>query len=323
MRQTSLGFALAGPKLGEARLSADAEFDFYGGTPGAYGSDPLGALRLRTAAARLDARNDSLALGLMEPMISPLSPSSLAAVYYPPLGDSGNLWQWLPQTTAEHRIPLGDAGSLILQGGLMLPSGENFYGRNLQGRPGYEFRSAYARDLDTDRRLQVGVGGYIHPQSFGYGRKVNSYAVTGDWRIPLHKRLELSGEAYYGQSITLKAPGGADVTSLFGYSGGPDDPRSAFWGIRSAGGWVQLRARATPRLEFNAACGSDDPRNRDIFAGLFRSTATLANRTFSVNSIYQLRSNFLLSLEYRRLSTVYPDGRSSSDHVNLAVGYLF
>ncbi len=323
LRQTSFGFAMTGPRVGDARLSASVDFDFYGGTPGVYGSDVLGALRMRTAVARLEGRANTLTMGLMEPMISPLSPTSLAAVYYPALGDSGNLWQWLPQTMVEHRIPVNASDSLIVQGGVMIPSGENFDGKGLEGRPGYELRTAFSRKLDPERRVEVGIGGYIHPQRFGYDRGVHSYAVTGDWVIPLNRRLEVSGEAYYGQSITLKAPSGADISSLFGFRGGLDDPRGEFWGIHSAGGWVQLHAEATPRLEFNAAYGTDDPRNRDIFAGLFNNTARLGNRTFSLNSIYQLRSNFLLALEYRRLTTVYPDVRSANGHFNIAVGYLF
>jgi hypothetical protein len=323
LRQTSLGFALSGPRLGAARLSADVAFDFYGGTPGVYGSDPLGALRMRTAAARLDGKSTSLAMGLMAPMISPLNPTSLAAVYYPPLGDSGNLWQWRPQFTLERRITTGDSGKALIQGGLLMPSGENFYGKGLEGKPGAESRVAFARTIDPDRRLEVGVGGYIDPQQFGFGRTVNSYAVTGDWIVPINERLELRGEAYFGQSITLRDEAGGDISPFFSFTGGIDDPRSTFRGIHSTGGWIQLHAQASQKLEFNWAFGMDDPRNRDVFAGLFRSTSRLRNQTVSANSIYRLRSNFLLSLEYRYLATTYPDTRRQNNHFNLAVGYAF
>jgi hypothetical protein len=323
VRQTSFGFAMSGPKIGSARLSGSVDFDFYGGSPGTYGTDVLGALRMRTATARLDGRSDSLALGLMEPMVSPLSPKSMASVYYPALGESGNLWQWVPQVTVEHRLAINGSDSFALQGGVMIPTGDNFYGKELQGRPGYEFRTAYSRKLDPDRRFETGVGGYVHPQPFGFGRSVNSYAVTGDWVIPIHRRLELSGEAYYGQSIALQAVSGPEISSLFGFNGPIDDPQSAFWGIHSAGGWFQLTAFASPRLEFNAAWGLDDPSNRDIVRGAVKTTSRLNNRTLSLNSIYRLRSNFVLGFEYRRLWTAYPDLQSTNNHINLAVGYLF
>ncbi len=323
LRQSRFGFAMTGPKLGGARLSADADFDFFGGADGHYEGNPLGALRMRTASARLDGSRTSLAMGLMAPMISPLNPTSLAAVYYPALAESGNLWQWRPQITLERRTPVGEADALVLQGGLMMPFGDTINGRVLEGRPGYESRFAFTRSLDAERRLEIGVGGYFHPQRFGFGRTVDSYAWTSDWLIPLYNRLELSGEVFYGQSISLSEQSGGDIGSMFAFTGPLDDPPTRVRGIHSAGGWAQLSASATPRLEFNIAFGVDDPRNRDVFAGLFENTARLKNQTFSINSIYRLRSNLLISLEYRHLWTTYPEGRATSDHINLAVGYAF
>ncbi len=323
LRQTILGFAMTGPKLGNARLSADVDFDFFGGSHAGYEGNALGTLRMRTATARIEGPRSSLATGLMGPAISPLSPTSLAAVYYPALGESGNLWQWLPQVVASRRTPITDQSDLLIQGGLMMPFGETISGVGLEGRPGYESRIAFIRRLDTERRLMIGAGGYYHPQYFGFGRSVDSYAATSDWIIPLHRRLELSGEVFYGQSITLSEQSGGDVGSFYALSGPFGSASTTIHGIHSAGGWAQLRAKASPTLDFNFAYGIDDPRNRDVFAGLFDSTTRLGNRTFSVNSIFQLRSNFVLSLEYRRMWTTYPGEQSTSDHINLAIGYLF
>jgi hypothetical protein len=323
LRQTQFGLAMTGPRLGGAALSADVDFDFYGATATTYGSNALGVLRMRTASVRLDGPLTSLALGLMAPMVSPLNPTSLASVYYPALGDSGNLWQWRPQMTLERRLAVGEADDFVLQGGLMMPFGDTVNGSVLKGRPGYESRVAFARKLDAERRLELGIGGYFHPQPFGAGRTVDSYAATGDWLIPLGNRLELSGEAFYGQSIGLSQQSGGNVADEFAFNGPLDQPGTAVRGIRSFGGWAQLSARATPQLEFNLAFGLDDPRNRDIFRGLFDNTRRLKNQTFSVNSIYRLRSNFLVALEYRNMWTTYPDARNTSGQVNIALGYLF
>ncbi len=323
LRQTQVGLSMTGPKLGAARLSADVDFDFFGGTAGPYQSNVLGALRMRTASARLDGPRTSLAVGLMSPMISPLNPTSLAAVYYPALGESGNLWQWRPQMTVERRMAVNEGEDFILQGGLMMPFGETVDGMRLQGNPGYETRVAFARGLDSERRLEIGLGGYFYPQLFGFGRTVNSYAATSDWMIPLTRRLTLSGEAFYGQSISLGEQSGANIADAFAFSGPLNDPSTVVRGIHSAGGWAQLSARATPKLEFNVAFGEHDPRNRDIFAGRFDQATRLNNQTFSINSIYHLRSDFAVSVEYRRLWTTYPDARTTNDHVNLAIGYFF
>ncbi len=323
LRQTQFGFAMTGPKVGAAQLSADVDFDFFGGVDGAYEGDVLGALRMRTATARLDGPLTSFAIGLMSPMFSPLNPTSLAAVYYPALGESGNLWQWRPQMVIERRIPVSETEGFVLQGGLMMPFGETVDGTRLQGRPGYESRIAFARTLDTDRRLEIGFGGYFYPQLLGFQRSVDSYAVSSDWMIPLTRRLVLSGEAYFGQSISLDEQSGGNIAEAFAFSGPLDNPTTTVRGIHSIGGWAQLSAKATPKLEFNMAYGADDPRNRDIFAGLFDPTTRLNNQTVSVNSIYRLRSDFLISVEYRRLWTTYPEARTTNGHVNLAIGYVF
>ncbi len=323
LRQTQFGFSMTGPKLGEARLSADAEFDFFGGTAGTYGSDVLGALRMRTASARLDGQRTSLAIGLMSPLISPLNPTSLAAVYYPALGESGNLWQWRPQVTVERRTRIGEDDDLILQGGLMMPFGDTVNGTQLKGKPGYEMRVALTRGSDAERRLQIGFGGYFYPQLLGYGRTVDSQAVTSDWQIPLTRRFALSGEAFYGQSITLGEQSGENIADAFALSGSLGNPLTTVRGVHSAGGWAQFSAKATARLEFNTAFGIADPRNRDIFAGLFDQTTVLKNQTFSANSIFHLRSDFAVALEYRHLWTTYPDAQTTNNHLNLAIGYFF
>ncbi len=323
LRQTQFGFSVTGPKLGTARLSAAVDFDFFGGADETDYGSVLGALRMRTASARIDGPRTSLAIGLMSPMVSPLNPTSMAAVSYPALGESGNLWQWRPQMTVERRIPIRDGDDFILEGGLMMPSGETVNGTPLQGRPGYETRIAFARRRDADRRLEIGVGGYFYPQVLGFAHTVDSYAATSDWLIPLSHRLTLSGEAFYGQSISLGEESGGDIADVFAFNGPLDDPLTTVRGIHSAGGWAQLNAKATPKLEFNLAFGLADPRNRDVFAGLFNQATILKNQTISVNSIYYLRSDFAVSLEYRHLWTTYPNAVSMNDHVNLAIGYFF
>jgi hypothetical protein len=135
--------------------------------------------------------------------------------------------------------------------------------------------------------------------------------------------FELSGEAFYGQSISLSKQSGADIADAFSFNGSPFDPLTEVRGIRSAGGWAQLNAKATARLDFNFSFGLDDPRNRDILPRPFNYDVRLKNETFAVNSIYRFRSNFLISAEYRRLWTMYPYIQTTNNHLNLALGYLF
>jgi len=323
LRQTVIGLAMEGPRLGEARLSANAEFDFFGGTIATTYGDVLGALRLRVASARIDWPQTSLVIGQTAPLISPLNPTSLAAVWFPALTGAGNLWQWRPQISLERRVKLSEPSELIWQGGVMMPFGETVNSVPLGGEPGYESRVAFRRKTDPEHRLEVGLGGYFGRRSFSFGRRVDAYAVTGDWLIPIRDRVELSGELYYGRSISFGEISGGRIDRIFAFSGAVEDPATRIRGIHAAGGWAQLSLQARRDLEVNLAYGQEDPRNRDLLSGLINNATRFKNQVASANFIYQLRPNFHVSLEYRRLWTDYAAGRRRQGHVNLAVGYIF
>ena len=326
LRQTRIGLNFDGPrlsaKLGAARVSAEAEFDFWGGTSGEVEGDVSGSLRILTASARLDWERTSLIVGQRPPLVSPLNPTSLAAVWFPPMTAAGNLWQWMPQFEIEHRARLRDSAELIMQGGLMLPIGHSVQGRTIEGGPGYESRIAYRRSLDTDRNLELGFGGYYQRRPFTAGRHVNSYAVTSDWLIPLGSRLELSGEAFTGRAVEIGQPGGR-VDRLYAVTGSPENPATMIRGVRASGGWLQLAIKARRDLDFNFAFGQNDPRNDDLRAGFNLQNAASRNRAGSANVIWQLQHNFLVSFEYRRLWTTYAAQPRTNNHYNLAFGYVF
>jgi hypothetical protein len=79
-------------------------------------------------------------------------------------------------------------------------------------------------------------------------------------------------------------------------------------------------------LEFNLAFGQDNPfadqvRHQNIE---YNYAPMLRNQTVLANVIQRLRSNLLLSLEYRHLNTTSFGGyKYTADHVNAAVGVQF
>jgi hypothetical protein len=323
VRQTTLGLLMQGPRVGSARLSAQAEFDFYGGASESYEGSVLGALRLRTASARIDSERHSLIVGLREPLISPLNPTSLAAVWYPALSEAGNLWQWRPQALHEYRLPVGEASELIVQNGVLMPFGETLESVLIEGGPSYEGRAAWRRTLDSDRHFEIGVAGMIGKRTFPYRHAVTAYSLNTDWNVPLGERFTLSGEAFFGRSINLSEQSGARADSSFALSGPLLRDTSTLRGIHLAGGWAQLAFKARRDLDFHLAFGQEDPRNRDIFDGLRNPATQFKNQAATANFIYRLQQNFLISLEFRRLWTDYTAGRRRNDHYNLAVGYSF
>ncbi len=323
LRQTRIGLAMTGPRIGNARLSAEAEFDFWGGATSRSERDVLGVFRIRTASARLDWERSSIEIGQTAPIISPLNPNSLAAVWYPAMASNGNLWQWRPQITVEHRARLNDSSDLILQGGLMPNFNELFRGDTLEGDPGYAGRVAFGRRLDDERRIEVGFGGYAERRHFGFAKTVNSFAYTADWNLPLGSRVTLNGEAYYGRSINLAEASGGRIDRLYALSTPAVTPATVVRGIRSTGGWAQLTIAARRDLEFNFAFGKDDPNNRDVRFGSIGNFTRFKNQSASANFIHQLTQNFQVSLEYRRHWTDYAPGRRTNNHYNLAFGYLF
>jgi flagellar biosynthesis chaperone FliJ len=323
LRQSQFGFTMDGPTLGQslgaARLSAEAEFDFWGGE----NAEVLGQLRIVTASARLDWEKTSVIVGQRPPLISPRNPTSLAAVWFAPFHQAGNLWQWRPQIMIEHRIKMGTSSELQLQGGVLMPFGETLQGAVIEGGAGYESRTVWSQTLSNERNVEFGVGGYFHRRPFALGRNVNSYAITTDWQIPLGERLELSGEAFLGRAINLGEASGFRNDRLYAITGSLSNAATQIRGVFSNGGWAQLNYQARPDLEFNLAYGQDDPRNQDLRFGVFSTGTRFKNQAASANVIWSLRQNFLVSLEYRRLWTNYATNRQRAGHYNLAIGYVF
>ncbi len=323
LRQTRLGFLFNGAtltnKLGGPRASAEAEFDFWGG----QFPDVTGSFRIITASVRLDWDRTSIVAGQRAPLISPRNPSSLGAVWFPSFSAAGNLWQWRPQITVEHRVKTGENTEWQLQGGMLTPFGGTVQSTSIDGGPGYEGRVGFTHTLESEQKVEFGFGSYIHRRPFGFGRNVNSFAYTGDWAVPLGERFELSGEAYVGRAINLSDIPGGNNDRHYAITGTLAREAATINGVFEAGGWAQLKFKARPSLDFNLAYGQEDPRNRDLFSGQFPSTTRFKNQSAATNFIWTWRQNFLLSLEYRRFWTDYSTKRQTSGQYNLAIGYTF
>ena len=192
------------------------------------------------------------------------------------------------------------------------------------GQPAYATRAAWTGHV-LGQELTAGAGGYYGRQNWGFNRHIDSWASTMDLKLPLGKYFDFSGAFYRGKAVS-GLRGGIGQGAL--WIGSLDDPATSVKGFNSMGGWTQLKFKAKPNFEINGTFGQDNP-----FAHEIRDFPTHSdeydeflgrNRSVMVNFIWQPRSDFLFSTEYRRLKTTEVSGDSYfANHINVSLGYIF
>ncbi len=338
-RQTILGFEGDGPRVAGARTSASVDFDFFSGVSYTDYGTSAGTVRLRTAAINFDWSRDSLSVGMSPPLISPLSPSSYATVAEPALAGAGNLWTWAPQLRYAHRVPLHSGGQVQAEFGLWDPAAagynaNQFFRTSSPGensrQPAYETRLSYARGGEGG--LEVGASGYYSRQAYpgyaGYGGtgSIDSWAGTIDFRLPIARHIEVSGEGYRGRALGGLG-GGVYKDVIAGVS--PYSGATVLHGLNAVGGWSELKTRVTSSLETNFSIGLDDGFASDFHAVVLPPNASATqlrarNQMVMSNIIFRPKTYIILSPEYRRIWTWPISGSANTlDIFTLAVGYQF
>jgi hypothetical protein len=329
-RQTLFTLQAFGPEVGGARTSASVQFDFYGGFTRTLDGYVQGLVHLRTADIAFDWNKWSLHLMQDKPFISPLSPTTLAAIGTPEFAYSGDLWTWTPQIVAERTWQLSENVKPHLQFGFLDPfDGEaptSFYLRQpeageLSRTPAIAARQSWDFPL-IGQTATVGYGGYFARQDYGYGRVVDAWAATLDWNVPFGERWGLSGELHRG--LGLGGMWGAIGASVV-YNGPETSQYASVIGVNTVGGWSQLKFKPAEKWEINGAFGEESPFAADLLQnGDPTYLPVLRNWTTMVNVIDHPRSNLILSLEYRHLNTVLFGGQTqTAEHINLGVGVAF
>ncbi|HEY5056023.1 MAG TPA: hypothetical protein VII58_07670 [Acidobacteriaceae bacterium] len=338
-RQTILGLEGEGPRVFGARTSANVNFDFFEGLAYTSYGTSAGVVRMRTAQVALDWENDSLDAGLEPPLISPRSPSSFATVAEPSLAGAGNLWTWAPQLRYAHRFPVRDGDHIQVEFGLWDPASAGYNPNQLfraaspgelTEQPAYESRVSYAGQ--GGKGAEIGVGGYYDRQTYPgyagttYTGHLDSWAATIDWKLPIARYFELSGEGYRGRAIAGLGGGVYKdvVTGTSRVTGA-----SVLHGLNAIGGWTQLKTRFSEELETNLAIGLDDGFARDFHAVVLPAGASngqlrARNRMLMANVIYRPKTYIIFSPEYRRVWS-WPINNSVNklDVYTLSIGFQF
>jgi len=333
LRQSQIGLEAFGPDVAGAHTSADLKFDFAGGFADASNGDNMGLVRLRTGTIRMDWTNTSLVAGQDRLFFAPLAPTSLASLAVPALSYNGNLWGWIPQVRIEHSIHISENSGLLLQGGILdAQDGEepaDDYVRlptsgEASGQPAYAARVAW-RQRSFGQQWTLGFGGYYSRENWGSGRNVDSWTGTTDLSLPLGKYFGFTGEFYRGRAVG--GLGGGIGQSIL-WNGPITDPTTVIKGLDSMGGWAQLKFKPKAKLEFNGAFGQDNPYASQLrafpWAGDYYGTPLSRSHSAFGNVIYQVKSDFLVSAEYRRMRTFDITNDSyAANHINLSVAYIF
>ncbi|MBV9888094.1 MAG: hypothetical protein JO119_16245 [Acidobacteria bacterium] len=336
VRQSIIGLTGYGPTVFGAHTSADLQMDFFGGVPTSYGGNNSGLAELRLARFRMDWKHTSFVAGLDYPFFAPNLPTSYMSVIVPGFASAGKLWSWTPTIRAEHRFD-GTFSAFKIEAGFLDPSSYSDNAPNTTVRipsptensrqPTYAARVSASHGSE-DRPATIGFGAVYSPQRFVGGYNVSGWAGTMDWRFPLIRRTELSGEFFTGRGID--GFGGLPLSPLKPanaiYYASVTAPQLANIGV--IGGWTQFKFRLDSRNEFNVAAGtggrnSGDLRNAAV-TDSFLLSVPARNQMLFANYIFKPRSDLIFSVEYRRLRTYDVTGPAdSAGQLGLAVGFLF
>lgn len=333
IRQTILGLNASGPHVLGARSSGDLTIDFFANQDRETPVAASGNARVRTAHFSLEWPHDRVEFGNTAPLISPLSPTSYAAVAEPSMIWAGNLSAWAPQVKFDHQIKVRGTNRLGLEIGLWngVYGGSNLYIYQALPSavesvkwPGVESRISWTSGSEAP--FHLGLGGYRGALKTAYGKTVPSWAVTADMEVWLRERLSLSGEIYRGTALAGLG-GGSHKDILIGTDPSTGVEKSI--GLNAVGGWTQFKLKLAPAAEFNATIGGDSGYGSDFrnltLAFTNNPVSTLArNRMIAGNLVYHPKTYLILSPEYRRIFSWQISGASNVANIfTLSAGYSF
>jgi hypothetical protein len=303
LRQTRIGFTADGPTLGTVRTSAVVAMDFFGGIPGFQTGQVMGLPRLLVAFARLDGDKTAAEIGQDQMILAPRDPTSLAALAFPLLFRSGNLYLRTPQARLEHAI----TSRFRASGGIVAPIGGDLVvedyrfvppalGGERSRRPGVQARIGYTTsDEPTAPRLvDIGVSGH-----YGWERRPAELADSWAGAVDFALRRDwfgVAGELFSGENI-----------DAFGGALGLD--------ARAAGGWAELQVKPTNRFSIQAGAGVDEIRG--AAQGV---VPRRRNQTTYGNLIFAVTPEIETSFEYRWLTTT---PRGAADRENHHFDWVF
>jgi hypothetical protein len=291
-RQSILGVVLnpAKPSPSGWVPAAQVEIDFFGTRPADTlmpQDRVLNQPRLRVAFFELQKGDFKLVAGQDKIIISPLDPVSLSHVAVPLGYAAGDLFGWLPQVRVDYNHKFGNTGTLFQIGALRPAFGDprlgdepgasvaldtnttsSGFGEH-SGHPFYQARFAVSHPM-SGSTATIGAGAHYGSELVGFvgstDHKVDSWAFTLDFRVPIVSKLILRGEGYVGSNLVPF--GGGVIQGVAAVGTAPN--LTLIRPIGDGGGWAELTLLATRRNVFYLGASTDDPKNRDLLPGTTR-----------------------------------------------------
>jgi hypothetical protein len=310
-RQSRLGMKMKSDA--EHSPAGCVEVDFWGlRGSGGNGGPTQSAVRLRRAFVELDLGAVDLLAGQEWSVVAPLNPTSIMHVAIVGMMSSGNLWARFPQVRATvHPVadetrdlkcelaltrPFGGDGVMTpVEQGDVLAAGERYGWPWIQGRVGYAAKGAVS--------VTAGVGGQYGREDFGKDPAGDenfgtSAVVAGDLQITAG-RLTLSGEVYSGRNIPsfysnaryALVPDSMQVDGVWRRYG-------RFEGIRTTGGWGEIKVAATGTTDVAVNAGVETLDDEFL-----AEAAVQSNLTVMGNVIYKGIKGVQLGIEAGYIKT--------------------
>jgi hypothetical protein len=313
-RLTRFGLDYTGPtiaKLKDAKVTGKFEADFENG-----GSESRQIIRIRHAYLRLGWKDFSLTGGQTWDVVSPLFPT---VNHDSLMWNAGNVGDRRPQLRAAYE-PKAGRGKFSLVGAAGLTGaidaqdldangfrdGEESARPNVQGRVGYSY------PLGGGREATFGVSGFygfMKTSRAVAGRtEFNSQLVNLDLTLPLHPRLTLRGEGWWGRNLSdVRGGAGQGINLATGRE------------IRGRGGWGEATFRLSRYFATSPGFTTDDPVDGDLPSG-----GRTRNRAFYLGNRITPGGNVSFGADYLRWRTDYKGFlRGVNNRVNIFLQYNF
>lgn len=313
-RLTRFGLDYTGPtiaKLKDAKVTGKFEADFENG-----GSESRQIIRIRHAYLRLGWKDFSLTGGQTWDAVSPLFPT---VNHDSLMWNAGNVGDRRPQLRAAYERKAG-RGKLSLVGAAGLTGaidaqdldangfrdGEESALPNVQGRVGYSY------PLGKGREASFGVSGFygfMKTSRAVAGRtEFNSQLVNLDLTLPLHPRVTLRGEGWWGRNMSdVRGGAGQGINVATGRE------------IRGRGGWGEATFRLSRYFSMSPGFTTDDPVDGDLPSG-----GRTRNRAFYLGNRITPGGNVSFGADYLRWRTDYKGFlRGVNNRVNIFLQYNF